>query len=161
MIRQLRLNEIDKLKPLLEQFYLEQQTYNVSFDWDHIKSQLQKLIINPLYLILVHDDFNCFLIGHISSNILLPIYEAYEDYIYVHPTKRGSSRFIKLLKMFEAWCETHQMQYINIGIGTGITNEKTKELYLRCGYTEYLTGFKKEVQACVVEAVDAAASLVV
>ncbi len=145
MIRQIELSEIDKLQPLLEQFYLEQQTYVESFNWDYIKFNLTELINNPRYIILVDEDFTCFFIGHHSFNLLLTIEEAFEDYIYVQPKSRGTAKFLMMMIQFEEWCIDQGIKYINIGVGTGIMNEKVKALYTRFGYTEYYSGFKKEI----------------
>ena len=83
--------------------------------------------------------------GHCSINALLPIMEGYEDYVYVHPKKRGSANFLRMMVQFEEWCIDKDIQYINVGVGTGIMNDKVKELYTRFGYQEYYSGFKKEI----------------
>ena len=145
MIRPIQEDEVGKLYPLMEQFYLEQKTYIEPFDWEYIEANIKLMINHPNYLILIDEEYTCFLIAHVTSNALLPIYEGFEDYIYVSPDHRGTSRFIRLLTDYEEWLIEKNIKYSNIGVGTGIMNDKVKELYIRCGYSEYYSGFKKEL----------------
>lgn len=158
MIRKIQVHEIDKLRPLLESFYLEQNTYLESFDWNYILQNLNIICGSGSYLVLVDDEFTCFFIGHITTNLLLPVREAYEDYIYVHPKSRGTKKFIKMITAFKEWGQLHNCNYINLGVGTGIIDEVVKNMYTRMGFKEYYAGFKKEIKKCAVE--DAEALLV-
>ncbi len=154
MIRPVKAEDIDKLQPLLELFYIEQQTYIEPFNWEYIKANLLAAVQSPLYLVLTNDRYNCFLLGHISTNLLLPSIEGYEDYIYIAPNARGSSLFLRLLTLWELFCIKNNCKYINIGIGTGINTSRVENLYTKFDYIKYYSGFKKELKACAVEAGD-------
>ena len=52
MIRSVELSDIEKLRPLLEEFYLEQRIYIGPFHWDHIKQSMEAAIPNPQYIVL-------------------------------------------------------------------------------------------------------------
>jgi hypothetical protein len=149
MIRPILLSEIDNIKPLLEEFYLEQKAYKEVFDWNYIYNNLYTIIsssiYNNSYLILTDDIYSCIFIAHISTNLLLPIREAYEDYIFITTKARGSATFLRLMLKYEAWCIENDIKYINAGEGTRIMTDKVKDLYTRFGYSQYYSGFKKEL----------------
>ncbi len=130
----------------MEAFHKEQCTYDAPFNWNYIKLNLIDKINDPLYIILVDDQYRCFLIAHVISNLLLPIIETTDDYIYIDPKYRGSLLFIKLIKAYEEWSTSITItNYINLGIGSGINMNKVKELYKRLDYTEFCTIFKKRI----------------
>lgn len=142
----------------MEEFYLEQQTYIERFDWDYISHNLEMMINDKSFLVLVDDNFKSFMIGHISHNLLLPIVEACEDYIYITKSHRGGTLFPKILSTFEKWCLDNGANYNDVGTGTGIDSERVRKLYSRYGYKEYRYGFKKEIKQCAVAVVDAGCS---
>lgn len=57
--------------------------------------------------------------------------------MYVSPELRGSPIFIRLLKSFEDWSRATGAKKIILYHSTGITPEKTKELFQKLGYEQY------------------------
>lgn len=146
MIRSVELSDIEKLRPLLEEFYLEQRIYIGPFHWDHIKQSMEAAIPNPQYIVLTDTNYKSFFMGYVRVSTYRPVYEGYDLFFYVHSDKRGSPLFIRLLKRFEQWCTEKDVININLGVSSNIMDKDVHKLYTRCGYNKWFTGFRKEVK---------------
>lgn len=58
---------------------------------------------------------------------------AFEYGVFISPHHRGGSAGARLVKSFMAWAKEHGAAVINMGITTGVHEERTGELYSRLG----------------------------
>lgn len=70
---------------------------------------------------------------------------AYEYGVYVTPEHRGNHAAARMVRMFDTWAQERGAVLIDLGISTGINDERTGAFYARLGFT--LAGFlySKEV----------------
>lgn len=71
----------------------------------------------------------------ISSDLLL----------YVTPEKRGGTHGVKLIRAYEKWARSVGVREIQLGVSTGITTERTGQLYQALGFTDKSFIFKKRI----------------
>lgn len=64
--------------------------------------------------------------------------------VYVDPDRRGSSVAVRLIKVFEEWAFGQGVDFISLGISTGVQPEKTLKVYERLGYKLSSFGAIKE-----------------
>lgn len=57
--------------------------------------------------------------------------------VFVAPEHRGSSLFIKMLRRFEDWAWSTDIEEIVLAVSTGIDPAVTVAMYERLGYTHY------------------------
>lgn len=151
MIVALQPDQLQMLMPLLYDMWKEQKSLRQDFDAEHIQSGLEYLINNSKdFVILTNEHVDCFLIGHVTATLFFPDLEGFEDLLYIQKDKRGTSRFFKLLKAFEKYCEDRGAITCRVGAGAGIMDDELSEMYIRAGYEPVYKGFKKEIKRCVV-----------
>lgn len=75
------------------------------------------------------------MLGVVSAPWYTDRVEACEQTLYVHPEHRGSSIAPRLIKEFEKLCKELGAWQIAAGATTGMTEDRTIQLYERLGYT--------------------------
>jgi GNAT superfamily N-acetyltransferase len=58
---------------------------------------------------------------------------AFDYFLWVHPEHRGGFGGARLVSTFIAWAKSRGATFIDIGISTGVTTERTGALYERLG----------------------------
>lgn len=101
--------------------------------------------MRPLFEHLASHENGCLLmaqrdgiaIGFVAAGIAQDFFGqslmAFEYGVYVVPEHRGSMAGVQLVKTFLCWARARNVHYINMGVTTGVTTDRTGALYERLG----------------------------
>ncbi|BDG86578.1 GNAT family N-acetyltransferase [Citrobacter koseri] len=137
MVRNATVGDIPALIELGTRMYLESRySQNSPFDADKCAELARSLINNPAGCVLVaekDDQVIGWLGGGIAEQWFSRQLMAFEYGLFIAPEHRGGSAGPRLARAFIGWAKDHGAALINMGITTGVHEERTGELYSRLG----------------------------
>ena len=77
------------------------------------------------------------LAGYLSEPFFGPGVVAADLAVFVPPDQRGGVTAVALIKRFEAWAMEHGAQAVQLGITTGVHQDRTAALYQRLGFAPF------------------------
>jgi GNAT superfamily N-acetyltransferase len=117
MIRHATHSDINALLPLAAAMHAESRFHALDFDQNKMRALFEHLV----------------LAGGLAQDFFGNTVAAFEYGVYVAPTRRGSMDGVRLVKTYLAWARGRGAVYINMGVTTGVTTDRTGALYERLG----------------------------
>ncbi|HDL7643635.1 TPA: GNAT family N-acetyltransferase [Yersinia enterocolitica] len=137
MIRNATAGDIPALIELGARMYIESRySQNSPFDEGKCADLARSLISSPGGCLLVAEKDDVvigWLAGGIAEQWFSRQLMAFEYGLFIAPEHRGATAGPRLAKAFIAWAEDHGAVLINMGITTGVHEERTGDLYSRLG----------------------------
>jgi GNAT superfamily N-acetyltransferase len=136
-IRDLEERHIPQVLSLAGLMHEESQYRDLTFDPERVLALCTRILVEPEELGLVA-QYGQRIIGMLGA--YLAPYEqgdellAYDRLVYVSPGYRGSSAFVRLVRKYVAWAESHGARQIFLSQSTGIKTYQTHQLYQRLGF---------------------------
>ncbi|MFA4102314.1 GNAT family N-acetyltransferase [Serratia nevei] len=149
MIRNATAGDIPALIELGARMYLESRYAETSpFDEQKCAELAQHLIAAPDGCVLVAEHGGQ-VIGWMAGGIAEQWFSrklmAFEYGLFIAPEHRGGSAGPRLAKTFIAWAADHGAAVINMGITTGVHEERTGAMYERLGLSRAGLLYSKEI----------------
>ncbi len=85
-----------------------------------------------------------FMAGYISEFYFGPQKIAVDFGLFVRQDRRGCMAGVNLIKKYEEWARKNGADEIQLGLTTGVSEQRTSELYEKLGYRTSGLVFKKE-----------------
>lgn len=123
----------------------ESPTYSFAEDdpvW--VRGNLEPLLERNALSGVIEPDKG-FMIGAIFNTWYSKQIIAAEQLLYVHPDHRGGMLAVRLIKSFELHVEARGAEYLTVGASSGMTEERTRELYKRLGYEPQGQSLRKKL----------------
>ncbi|HCW18831.1 GNAT family N-acetyltransferase [Achromobacter sp.] len=136
MIRPAQLSDIDGLLPIAAAMHAESRFRVLDFSPDKMRSLFEHLAQNEngCLLVVEHEGgLHGVLAGGLAQDFFGQTVAAFEYGVYVSPARRGSMDGVRLVKAYLAWARERGALYINMGVTTGVTTDRTGALYERLG----------------------------
>lgn len=118
------------------------------FDLAHTERQyLSRLVGGDYFSFIaeVNGELAGVVFGFFVDLLTTPSKVAVEEILYVKPEYRNRRVGFALISEMEKWAAFKGADFVQIGISTGITPEKTDQLYRRNGFARYSDSYIKEV----------------
>lgn len=149
MIRNATAGDIPALIELGARMYLESRYAETSpFDEQKCAELARHLIAAPGGCVLVAEHGG-HVIGWMAGGIAEQWFSrklaAFEYGLFIAPEHRGGSAGPRLAKTFIAWAADHGAAVINMGITTGVHEERTGAMYERLGLSRTGLLYSKEI----------------
>lgn len=136
MIRRAVKTDVPEIIRLSETMHLESRYRSLPYNGDKFAALINRLIANPDGLVVVAEREGR-LIGAIAGMVVEHYFAdariAYEFGLYVEPAHRGTLAGFRLAKAYVDWATSKGVDQIDMGITTGITEERTGKMYERLG----------------------------
>ncbi|HFS8941461.1 TPA: N-acetyltransferase family protein [Enterobacter roggenkampii] len=137
MVRNATAGDIPALIELGARMYIESRySQNSPFDEEKCADLARNIIASPAGCVLVAEKEGA-VIGWMAGGIAEQWFShqlmAFEYGLFVAPEHRGSTAGPRLAKAFITWAKEHGAVLINMGITTGVHEERTGEMYSRLG----------------------------
>jgi GNAT superfamily N-acetyltransferase len=137
MVRNAKAGDIPALIELGARMYIESRySQNSPFDEEKCAELARNLISSPAGCLLVAEKDGAvigWLAGGIAEQWFSRQLMAFEYGLFIAPEHRGGTAGPRLAKAFITWAEEHGAAIINMGITTGVHEERTGDLYSRLG----------------------------
>lgn len=155
-IRPALKTDIIEMASLGRMMYLESPRYrNLSYSEAQVEFMVASLLEKDTNCVLVADLDNTvvgFMLGFVVRHFFSPDPAdlfASDVALYVHPTHRGGSIGLRLIKAFEKWAIARGAKSLIPGITTEITTERTQRFYEALGYEVYGVSMIKRVKPTI------------
>lgn len=139
MIRPATLDDVERLVEFGEMLHAESEYARHTYSRDKVASMMCGLIGGEYGVVFVAESGGE-IIGAIAGGIdafwFGDTLHAFDFSFYVLPDKRGGSAAFRLLLAFEHWAKAKGAVEIDIGITTGISEDKTQRFYEKMGYVQ-------------------------
>ena len=139
IVRPARLEDVDEIIDLGELLHGESGYSRLPFDRDKVGALICGLISEVDGVVFVAESDGR-IIGGIAGGIteywFCSVRHAFDFSFFVHPDHRGGSAAFRLLCAFERWAKDAGAVEIDIGITTGIHEEKTQRFYEKMGFVQ-------------------------
>ena len=137
MVRNATAGDIPALIELGARMYIESRySQNSHFDEEKCAELARSVIASPAGCVLVAEKEGV-VIGWMAGGIAEQWFShqlmAFEYGLFVAPEHRGGTAGPRLAKAFITWAKEHGAALINMGITTGVHEERTGEMYSRLG----------------------------
>jgi len=136
MIRRAQKSDIPEIIRLSETMHMESRYRTLPYNGAKFADLIGKLIANSDGLVVVAEKDGQ-LIGAIAGMVVENYFAdariAYEFGLYVEPAQRGTLAGYRLAKSYVDWATEKGADQIDMGITTGITEERTGKMYERLG----------------------------
>ncbi|EKN5124177.1 TPA: GNAT family N-acetyltransferase [Yersinia enterocolitica] len=136
MIRPATIDDIPVLVALGARMHRESRYVTFSFDEDKCAALAVSLINAEFGVVLVVEESDQ-LVGWVAGGIGEQYFShermAFEYGVFITMEHRGGTAGYRLVKAFIEWAKNHGARVINMGITTGVHEERTGELYQRLG----------------------------
>ena len=129
---------------LLEAVRLGADMWAESPVYRHMKQDVAKLIEfaytmraddNSFFMVaLHHGEVIGFMLGSLAAHGFHTDLFAYDRFVYVSPTRRGSTAASTLITAFEQWAKDNGAARVLLGVTTGTHTDATEKLYNKLGY---------------------------
>lgn len=149
MIRNATVGDIPALIELGTRMYLESR-YAETSPFDEQKcTDLAKQLINAEFGVVLVVEESGQLVGWVAGGIGEQYFShermAFEYGVFIAAEHRGGTAGYRLVKAFIDWANNHGARVINMGITTGVHEERTGELYQRLGLARTGSLYSMEV----------------
>ncbi|WP_158785146.1 GNAT family N-acetyltransferase [Pantoea sp. BAV 3049] len=138
MIRNATRDDIPALIELGTLMFMESRYASSPFVPEKCAQLARELIDAPAGCVLVAEEGGKvvgWLGGGIGEQWFSHALQAFEYGVFIAPAHRGSSAAYRLVKTFTDWARDNGASVINMGITTGVHEERTGDLYARLGFT--------------------------
>jgi GNAT superfamily N-acetyltransferase len=139
MIRLATLDDIETLVDLGELLHKESSYGYLPFDRLKVCALMAGLIEGGYGIVFVAEK-NGKIIGGIAGGVtefwFCNELHGFDYSFFVHPEHRGGSSAFRLLVAFESWVEGMGAKHMDIGITTGIHEDKTGRFYEKMGFVK-------------------------
>ncbi|EMG5747239.1 GNAT family N-acetyltransferase [Yersinia enterocolitica] len=148
MIRPATIDDIPALVALGARMHRESRYVTFSFDEDKCAALAVSLINAEFGVVLVVEESDQ-LVGWVAGGIGEQYFShermAFEYGVFIDTAYRGGTAGYRLVKAFIEWATNHGARVINMGITTGVHEERTGELYQRLGLARTGSLYSMEV----------------
>ncbi|CNG65667.1 GNAT family N-acetyltransferase [Yersinia intermedia] len=148
MIRPATIDDIPALVALGARMHRESRYVTFSFDEDKCTTLATNLINAEFGVVLAVEEGDQ-LIGWVAGGIGEQYFShermAFEYGVFIDTAHRGGTAGYRLVKAFIDWAKSHGAAVINMGITTGVHEERTGELYQRLGLARTGSLYSMEV----------------
>lgn len=146
MIRQVCIDDIPTILDMLRFFRLECPSYAFTDeDADYVGHNLQTLLSADVMFGTIDEDARGCMLGVVSDTWYSKRREAHEQVLWVYPPYRGSMLAARLIKAFEQQCSLRDIEYVGVGVSSGLNEENTVRLYEKLGYRRSSYGLQKRL----------------
>jgi len=118
------------------------------YDLDTVMLQLSLAVVDPNAQILVAIKDNTvigFIWGVITHLPWSTEVIALDNILYIVPCCRGEIHGIRLIRAYESWAESKNATQVSISIASGITEDRTCNIYKRLGYSYIGSQYRKDI----------------
>lgn len=133
--------DFDSVVGLAAEMHAEAPTYrDFAFDPDRVRSLCQLCLDANEWICVVVEDDDGLLIGFTAAGVVPTLFGhelvAEDLAFYVHPSRRGTTAAVRMLRMIETWAKALGAKAIRMGITTGTNPAQTAKFLSRFGYVE-------------------------
>lgn len=136
MIRAAELSDIAGLLPIAAAMHAESRFRGLDFQGEKMRALFEHLVQSENGCLLVVEHAGALhgvLAGGLAQDFFGETVAAFEYGVYVDPARRGSMDGVRLVKAYLAWARERGAVYINMGVTTGVTTDRTGALYEKLG----------------------------
>ncbi|MDA5547377.1 GNAT family N-acetyltransferase [Yersinia massiliensis] len=148
MIRPATIDDIPALVALGARMHRESRYVTFSFNEDKCAALAVSLINAEFGVVLVVEESDQ-LVGWVAGGIGEQYFShermAFEYGVFIAAEHRGGTAGYRLVKAFIDWAKNHGAAVINMGITTGVHENRTGELYQRLGLARTGSLYSMEV----------------
>ncbi|MCY1708365.1 GNAT family N-acetyltransferase [Pannonibacter sp. SL95] len=135
MIRQATPQDIPAIIDLLYTLHSESPVYSEEpVDEFYVEANLLQMLESEGAVVLIDDEYRGFMIGAFAPNWFSRTVQAYEVILCIAPEHRGGILAARLIKEFERYAKSKGAVTVSAGASTGMSDERTINLYIRLGY---------------------------
>ncbi len=138
-MREATVSDIPKLINLGEQMHLESTYAKHPFDPEKCRVLAETLIQSSSGFIWLEEkegEIIAWMAGGISEQWFSHQLVAFEYGLFVAQSQRGGTTAMRLLRKFKQWAVKNGAHLINLGITTGVHEDKTGGMYERMGFVK-------------------------
>ena len=133
-------NDIDRVMVVAKRMHEESRYSRIPFEPSTVRDFLHQAYNGRSRNLMLISEIGGKMCGFFMG-VIVPYYFSSRIYAadmawYMVPEHRGHPDSIKMLKMFEKWAVESGVTEIQLGLGTEITTDQTRELYRKLGYEE-------------------------
>lgn len=148
IVRLIKESDIPAVIHLGGEIHDESVMRMLSYSPDKIALFSRQIIANPEEMLGVVAYSDNILVGMLAAYIFAPIYSeelmSWDEVFYVKKNYRGSSAFIRMIKMYVEWARKARAKMIYLRTSSGIAAETTEGYMVRMGFLKmggnYLLG---------------------
>ena len=111
----------------------------------HTTDMLKMLMTAGAFIGVIDSEHRGCMFGTCTWQWFSPVYEANEMALFVYPGHRGKSVSVRLIDAFEREAAARSATAVNVGVSTGISDERTEQLYMALGYHRHGLGLRKVI----------------
>lgn len=146
MTRRIEETDIPEIIHQLLHLRDESPTYaEVIPDIDYVSGSLRTLIQSDAFIGVIEDGIGC-MFGMLTRQWYSYELNAHELILYVLPEHRGARTAMRLIAGLEDAAKRGGARYLQVGVTTGMQEDRTIKLYERLGYEKFGGGLRKELQ---------------
>lgn len=146
MIRKMSLYDVVPVCEMLVDLRNSSPEYNfVEEDWDYVPPRLKAMLCDPNFIGFIDDDYRGFMVGGVSQYWYSARKDAFEQLLWVNEEARGGMLAPRLIKAFEKRARELGAEYIHAGASTGMSENRTIQLYERMGYDVQTPSVRKKL----------------
>lgn len=151
MIRRAVSLDVLALTTLLPKYQPETSNHTLfPVDIDHAVQRVMQAIADPESCVLVAvqgTELVGFLYAVATTFFWSSTPVAIDQLLYVSPECRGVAHGARLIKRYEEWCRSKDIKEARMTIASGITEDRTRKLYLALGYEPLGYMYRKELHS--------------
>ncbi|MDF7671159.1 GNAT family N-acetyltransferase [Orbaceae bacterium ESL0721] len=150
MIKQATLFDVPDIVRIGHDLYNESANHNQLYKWDDESalSTCKFFVTNESSLVLIdkgEQGLKGFFIGQILTPLASKDKMALDVMFFIRPAYRGGTTAYRLIKRYEEWARSHDVKYIQLGSSSGLSQQRTLNMYSRLGYVPQAVTYVKEV----------------
>lgn len=150
MIRPATVEDIPVIVELGSKLHIESSYRCHAFNKDKVAKLMESLIVGGEYGVVFVAEIDGEIIGGIAGGIdewwFGDTLHAFDFSFFIAPEYRGGSAAFRLLLAFQEWAKIRGAVEIDIGISTGIHEDKTERFYEKMGYVKTGRTFGKKLE---------------
>ncbi len=140
LVRSLTVDDIEPLIQLGHVMHKESVYHNLDFSEEKLRTLGMTILSSPTeWCCLVAEDSDKnrvgMLVGFITQHVFGTDRIAQDFITFIFPNKRGMLGGRRLIQEIERWAAANGAKSVHLGITTGVTVDRTSQLYERLGYT--------------------------
>ena len=139
MIRPATHSDVPEVVRLAATMHLESRYHDLPFNGQKFSALVRRLIDNTAGMVAVAErdgEIIGAIAGLVTEHYFSDALVSYEFGLYVLPEHRGTLAGYRLAKTYVAWARERGATVIDMSITTGITTERTGQIYERLGLVQ-------------------------
>lgn len=148
MIREANFLDIPDLVKIGKELYDAAINHKYSWNDERAIEACKYFMSSSDSMIIVgiqHEQIAGFFIGELYRPIASNDIVANDVMIFVRPEFQGGKIALKLIKKYEAWAKEKGAKFINLGVSSGLKQNRTLSMYELLGYRPHSVSYIKEV----------------